>query len=424
MSISQNDLKKLLAANIIDKATAGQIEAFFENEKLHRPQLVTLIFGVLGTLLVGLGIILILAHNWDYLPKTIKTGLAILLLVTGQVLALYAIVKKYHQKTWLETTAVFWTLMIGASISLIAQIYHISGDFNRFLITWLLLALPVIYLMRSSLTAILYIIGVFIYGLRINFWHSTANIYAFSGLFLLILPYYIYLIRKQKDQNALSFMHWFLTLTILFNFYHYYHNQSHLIFLGYATLFSIFYMISNRSYFSGQKLYKNAYKLTGILGASLLLIFLSFKTIWQQIIKNSVTDSLNSLAYVITLLLLLTAGALLFFLRKKSQKIQVFAYMFIWISLNYLAGYINPVIPFILINLSVLFLGIYYILKGQKLQSLWHANFGLILISSLIISRFFDVKMSFTTRGLLFLLVGAGFFVANYRLLKKQKQCV
>jgi hypothetical protein len=49
-------------------------------------------------------------------------------------------------------------------------------------------------------------------------------------------------------------------------------------------------------------------------------------------------------------------------------------------------------------------------------------NYGLLILTALIICRFFDLDMSFVARGLLFVLVGAGFFAANIWMVKKRKQ--
>ncbi len=420
MALNKNDIAELLSAKVIDQQTGDKILAYYKSKNTEKPNRLVLVFGVLGALLIGLGLILIVAHNWDDLSKSVKTGIAIGLLVLAQALAMFALIKKPDNKTWTEATTVFWALMIGASIALISQIYHISGDFDRFILTWLLLALPIVYLMQSSITAILYMIGVAIYGFRIDTWRGTANIYYFLGLLILLLPYYIYLIRKDKDDNARNFLHWLIAFTLMTNLYHFYTHQTKYIFAGYAALLSLFYMIGKLPYFDRLHPVKNSYKFIGVLGSAILLIILSFKDIWQHILKFSYNNYYEAL--ITTIILSITAIILLVYLKKKHLKTGIFAYLLIWIFINYFLMYISTFIPFILINLSVLALGIYYILQGQKLSSLWHLNFGLILITALIISRFFDMDMSFATRGLLFVLVGTGFFAANYQILKKQKK--
>src|SRR5205085_4111441 len=62
-----------------------------------------------------------------------------------------------------------------------------------------------------------------------------------------------------------------------------------------------------------------------------------------------------------------------------------------------------------LMNCYALWLGIDVLVRGIRSNSLARANFGLILIAALAISRFFDSELSFVTRGLGFIVVGAGF---------------
>jgi hypothetical protein len=73
-----------------------------------------------------------------------------------------------------------------------------------------------------------------------------------------------------------------------------------------------------------------------------------------------------------------------------------------------------------IINCYTLLLSIDILARGIRINSIARANFGLILIAALAISRFFDSDLSFVTRGLGFIAVGAGFLVANIVLFKKQ----
>ena len=50
-------------------------------------------------------------------------------------------------------------MTIGATISLVAQIYQIHGDTARFFLAGILLGLPIVYVLRSSVAASLYFIG-------------------------------------------------------------------------------------------------------------------------------------------------------------------------------------------------------------------------------------------------------------------------
>jgi hypothetical protein len=51
---------------------------------------------------------------------------------------------------------------------MISQTYHMPGSLDQFLITWMLLSLPVVYLMRSVTSLLVYLAG-------ITSWSFTAN---------------------------------------------------------------------------------------------------------------------------------------------------------------------------------------------------------------------------------------------------------
>ena len=77
--------------------------------------------------------------------------------------------------------------------------------------------------------------------------------------------------------------------------------------------------------------------------------------------------------------------------------------------------------PVILINTMIFILGIVKIREGHLKDHLGILNYGLLIIIVLILCRFLDTDLSFITRGLLFIGVGAGCFLANYQMLKKRK---
>ena len=80
-----------------------------------------------------------------------------------------------------------------------------------------------------------------------------------------------------------------------------------------------------------------------------------------------------------------------------------------------------PHIAVLLINLWILFLAVFFIRKGALQDHLGILNFGLLIIAILAVLRFFDDDIPFIWRGFFFLITGAGFFAANYKMVKKRK---
>ena len=75
----------------------------------------------------------------------------------------------------------------------------------------------------------------------------------------------------------------------------------------------------------------------------------------------------------------------------------------------------------ILTNIIVLILGVYTIREGAVANRLWQMNYGMLILSLLIICRFFDTDIPFVFRGLLFIGIGAGFFGMNFYMMRKRK---
>src|SRR5687768_4726091 len=102
-----NELPALLKANVITEETAKKIKEYYNKDGDERQNKLFMIFGILGAILSGLGIILILAHNWDDLSNTAKSIISFLPLLIGQLFCGYTILKKTENPIWRESSSVF-----------------------------------------------------------------------------------------------------------------------------------------------------------------------------------------------------------------------------------------------------------------------------------------------------------------------------
>src|SRR5690606_1989457 len=100
--------------------------------------------------------------------------------------------------------------------------------------------------------------------------------------------------------------------------------------------------------------------------------------------------------------------------------VKPLAVVFLLFIVTFILG-TTSFIPMVLINLYVLVIGISTIRDGARRDHLGVLNYGLLIITALVICRFFDTHLSFVLRGAMFVSVGAGFFAANYMMLKKRK---
>ena len=153
-------------------------------------------------------------------------------------------------------------------------------------------------------------------------------------------------------------------------------------------------------------------------------MILSFDWFWEDLRRGDLIfkEAISSQEFLVALVLSLIASALLFLNIKKNQwsNMKPIAPVFVFFSIAFILGLWSPIAP-ILINIYVLALGLLTIREGAKQNHLGVLNFGLVIITVLIACRFFDTDLSFVARGILFVSVGAGFFLTNYWMLKKRK---
>ena len=427
------ELPELIEAGIISEATAEKIEIYYNQKSENTPNRLLVIFGILGALLVGLGIILIIAHNWDNLSKSIKTILAFIPLIIGQIACGYTLLKKPDNRSWSEGSSAFLFMAIGASISLISQIYNIPGDINSFILTWSLLALPLVYLMNSSVVSLLYIIAITNYGISKNYNYPYEESYIYWGLLALIIPHYYQLIKQRPNSNFTNIHHLFIGGTIaimLFSFAERY-GYGQIMVAAYTSLFAIYYMIGKSDFFKKQNPYLNFYQIIGSLGSLILLLFMSFRWWWDEWAEKtdfketdfSWSKFLTSPEFLITTLVTGIGIYILFqkLKRKSFQELMPLKWVFIPIFLLFIVGKNFPLLNTIIINILVFIVGVMTVRRGVDSNHLGILNYGLLTITALAICRFFDLNLSFVFRGILFVLVGLGFFLANYRMLQKRK---
>lgn len=103
----------------------------------------------LGYLFIGLAVIVLIGENWEDIPRAVRMAGLITLTLACNGIGLFA---------WQRNRpglSVLWFflggLMYGASIMLIAQIYHIGEHFPDGILWWALGILPIALLLRSNL---------------------------------------------------------------------------------------------------------------------------------------------------------------------------------------------------------------------------------------------------------------------------------
>ena len=420
------DLEDLVENQVISKEVAGNIQAYYLSKKTSPQKRLFIVFGILGAILVGLGINLIIAHNWDNFSRPVKSFFAFLPLIIGQLACVYTILKNYDSTAWREGSAAFLFFAVGASISLVSQIYNIPGDLSDFLFIWMLLVLPLVYVMKSSISSLLYIAGITWYSCETSYWnYPNEHSYFYWILLLAALPHYYLLYKKAPQSNFITFHNWMFSLSVVICLGSIADNLTQLMYVAYISLFGLFYLVGNFKHFKAEKLINNAFLITGALGTIILLLTLSFDWFWERL-SFSKFNSLNILIAPEFIAALLISVLAIILLIRQVQKNEQFEFKplewaFAAFILIFFIGFVTQ-FAYVLINLLILTIGLLTVREGAKKDHLGILNFGLLVITILTICRFFDDNISFVIRGVLFVGAGAGFFVANYLMLKRRRE--
>lgn len=421
----KKEIPELLESEIITQEIADRILEYYQNKIKQSPNRLLIVFGILGAVLTGLGIILILAHNWDDFSRITKTSFAFIPLLIGQVICGFTLLKRQDSVLWRESGTTFLFFAVGASISLISQIYNMPGNLSSFLLIWMLLVLPMIYVMRSSFTSLLYLIGITYYATETSYWtYPSSESYIYWMLLLGALPHYYLLYKKKPHSNFMTFHNWFIPLSVIITLGTLANRAEELMAIAYFSLFGLFYLIGKFSFFKNDGLRNNGFLVLGSLGTIVMLLIFSFDEAWNEIRNNEFlfSDLIVSPEFIVSVTISLLAGSLLF-MRWKSKvikQINPLDFVFILFLITYMIG-LSSTISVIIINLIVFGIGVLTIINGAKQFHLGILNYGLVIILALVVCRFFDTDLSFVMRGGLFVSVGVGFFVTNYWILKKRK---
>ena len=191
------ELNSLVEAKIIGPEQADRIRAKY-SKQLEYNKLLSSIF-ILGSILVGLGLILFIASNWLYLGKIFKISLVFAFIIGFNLLGyLFRFEKKNLPKLG-DALLFLGAVCFGAGIWLIAQVFQIPYNYANGLLFWILGILPIIVFFRSKSILVLASILTPIWLIVVIANNPLSIFYPFLLLFTVILD----LAYREKQKAAL-----------------------------------------------------------------------------------------------------------------------------------------------------------------------------------------------------------------------------
>ena len=413
------ELPVLTQAGIVDAATENRLREYYGRPEagLGRRQQLMVLLAVLGALLIGSGMVMIIAHNWDQLPIAIKLGMAFMPLLIGQGLGLY-VLSADKRTAWREGVALFIALATAAAISLVAQTYQISGDFPRFLMTWALLTLPLAYLFGSTVAAVFYLI-------LLTWWTGAAmdnrhGIWPFWPLAAAYVPFLWYQWKhKGIGSGTVVWQKWTVAAAAIFlpGFMSRYSGLD--VRLAYLLVFAVLYLYGRLGGEEEEEsFWLQPFSHIGQVGLLVMAVIFCHREGWHSWgrgwgVKTDAWSEISNHVGVGLVGVLWLIGIVLACLKKR--------FFLLWWGLL-------PLLPLLVMfgkgmdrrtgamcGCMVLFvIGLATLVSGYRSDRWMRMNGGMVAAVIPILFRFFADDFSFIVKGMAFMVIGGAMLAVNW----------
>ncbi len=375
-------------------------------------------FAAFGAILIGLGVILLFAYNWDKMHKFAKLAIVFCALISAHGAAL--IVKR---TTTRQTLHVLGSMFFGAGIWLVAQTYHINEHYPNAFLVWGAGALALAWVLPSLPQALMATFLLVLWNGFESYGFQNANYAAPIVIFFGILP--LAWIMRSRVLLSAGLAAFLFTLFSLFL-----QVSSHLgipLFLSVAAALIAVGLIMEQNelapelastcFFFGNTLSVVLVYILTFRGAREALSFLS---------REKAPDIWFPVFLVIAAGLWIAAlwpfrnmrDRLVHGIRRDyfAAPIALIIYALQFFGILQLRGFLATA-PY---NLLILFSAVMLMQRGFRDLNLRAAIMGSVLLSALAIARYTDLFQSLLARAAIFLLVGGmmlgvGIFFARSR---------
>ena len=418
------ELPELVSENIISKDSADQLRQHYgEHEHSSGNQIAFALFSILAAVLIGSGIILLLAHNWDEFSRFTRAILSLAPLIVAQALAGWGLWKQKESLAWREGATIFLMLAMGSSLALICQTYNLSDDPNTFTLTWLLLSLPLAYLFRASIVVIFYLGGIISWAALTRTY--GGDIYFFWLLLALTIPHLQWAGRNRPYGGRAILLRWAFIISLSSGIGIVMADAlSQFWIIIYSSLFAILYLTGSIWFRAAPRLLvTQPFRLIGAAGMFLVSWLFTFQWPWKELDFSLPTD-LSLSDDILVAVLPIAVIILLFFGRRKLRGASIYSGA---IPILAILGYVlsglktDPLTISLIFNLYLFILGLWVLVSGIKKRSIGNINLGMFILGVLILTRFFDSNLSFITRGVSSIVIGIGFLTTNLILLRRNR---
>jgi uncharacterized membrane protein len=387
-----------------------------------------LVFSGIGSVIIGLGVILLFAYNWDKMGKCAKLSIVFGSLILAHLTGITTFIRSQRFKGIGESLCVLGTMLFGAGIWLVAQIYHIEEHYPNAFLFWGLGAMLMAWTMPSIIQAILAAVLFTIWAGCESGDFSNSTPYVFILLAALLPVAYAKGSRLLITILLLAF-----TVSAIFVVTSYQnYGDVELVFPVLLGLFSL-YIVTGviHQKFAKYALLSPYYLFIGLAGYFITLYILGFSDVLREVVDITNLFDAGVLLYWFVPSGIAFAGwcyVLKRILAKDSFKF--FSYDLFFVSLMpflifYFCFGTMHVFQWVLaaiLNLVFLAHAVTMMARGCMNAYLTPTIFGSLLLIALMIARFMDFVDNLAVRGVIFLVVGILIFSQGFFYVRAKRE--
>lgn len=429
----KSELTELREAGVVDEATVGKIGIYYEpagEEGAGLPQVQSghaeatavspteivlnpphkekiskigtlnysqIILVSLGALLIGAGVILFFAYNWDMMSPMTRLAVGFVPVIAGALCGIHTIIREKDAR-WREFSAFSCAAGFAVATAVVSQVYHTGGTLFDFTVLMLMAALPLIYIFRAQLLTLVYCHGILYFLMDYDARVDTLDWgVIFTAAVAPWLCYNLFL-RQPRGMNTVLTRYAVLGPLAYFTF-HYSYSGWTTFFSATCTLYIAGLYYSEKEGTNG---FTNPWLILGWLCFTGSLLWFSF--------EPRMSSNINYFWVAVPLIL----GLFLAYHRQMVLQavVALTPCLFFFISLSAMGkrdiAYIS--------NIFLAFAAFAAFWQGLKSRSIFMINAGMLQIALLAAFRFFDPRMSMLLRSAVFIALGVAFIGVNIRL--------
>ncbi len=383
-----------------------------------------IIVSSVGAIVFGLGIILFFAYNWADMHKVTKLALVFGAVLAAHGTGFYLSASADAKRSLVESLHVMGTMLFGAGIWLVAQIYHIDEHYPNAFFVWGIGALALAWAMPSVAQGLMAVLLVFLWGSFEVFDFSSPTHWGSWVVLLGVLP----LAWMQRSRVLL-----FFALVAFITLFVFSAGQVE----GDLVIAALFYLaclhlaagrLSTRSAFP------ESAPLFSVVGYSVYLVLLylfSFHEVARELVRLNPEGMLEWSYVIAPLIASLLAWAVLLAtgawqradgIRRWDTGLILLAMLLVLIAQF---GASRGDVGIVVFAFNLIFLGhcVVMIVRGTGRLNWKQVSLGCVLFSALAFARFLDLFDDLLMRSLFFLALGAGLFlIGNFYSHRKKLQ--